>query len=353
MTRPMLAMAAMLFPGGVMAQLPGTNVTATLRSHVIRAGDTTIVSSSVLVSPASVERLHGFSISVAVPVAQIVSPGPDSIWTATSTFEGHQVAAWFTALPIARGDSTPTLVYKAIGLPVLSTAWLTGDSVLTPWAGDSSDSAPGYEWLDSMSARTLAWGVVSAPTDPGLIAALLQSQADSACSLGWITSSALCSTLHGEAGSGDYAGASAFANSLDSARTGGSAVSDNAYYALSTIADYAVAHIPPPALGAYITADTATAIFTAHVSGGVPSYSYLWEWCAIDCGGDDLRAPVRQPSGAIRPLQVEHGWHDVGTYTASICWTMSFSTLRLTVTDAASTQVLAYFTVPDVGPTCG
>ncbi|MGH7592907.1 MAG: hypothetical protein ACRELE_03525, partial [Gemmatimonadales bacterium] len=171
---------------------------------------------------------------------------------------------------------------------------------------------------------------------------------------GWITSSTLCSTLHREANGGDYAGASAFAASLDSARTAGSAVTDNAYYLLHTNANYARAHITPPPLSAYITGDTATSIYTAHPGGGVPAYSYLWEWCAIDCGGGAaLRAPVRPPAGGVHPDVVAHGWHDVGSYTASICWTMSQSTLRLTITDAARTQVVAYYTVPVLEHVCG
>ena len=111
--------------------------------------------------------------------------------------------------------------------------------------------------------------------------------------------------------------------------------------------------VPPPPLDAYITGDTATSIYMAHPSGGVPSYTYLWEWCASDCGGDALRAPAGVSAGGVQPKTVEHGWHDVGYYTESICWVMSGSTLRLTVTDAASSQVIAYYTVPVLEHVCG
>jgi hypothetical protein len=47
-----------------------------------------------------------------------------------------------------------------------------------------------------------------------------------------------------------------------------------------------------------------------------------------------------------------HGWNDVGYTTSSICWTMSESTLRLTVTGAASTQDVAYYAVPVLEHAC-
>ncbi|MGH7581670.1 MAG: hypothetical protein ACREL5_00420 [Gemmatimonadales bacterium] len=253
--------------------------------------------------------------------------------------------------PIVPGDSTPTLVVKAVGVPGLVTAWITGDSVTKSW-GDDSTEVPAYEWLDDLSARTVVVGVVPAPSDPVVATAQLQAETDSACALGWIHSSSLCSALHGFSDSDDSAGIGHYGATLDSARSSGGVVTDAAYYLLKPNVLYVLAHLPPPALGAYITGDTATSIFTAHVSGGVPSYTYLWEWCAIDCGGDDLRAPARPASGAVHPLTVEHGWHDVGTYTDSICWTMSYSTLRLTVTDADSSQVIAYYTVPYMEHLC-
>ncbi|MGH8338511.1 MAG: hypothetical protein ACRETL_17175 [Gammaproteobacteria bacterium] len=131
-------------------------------------------------------------------------------------------------------------------------------------------------------------------------------------------------------------------------------MSDAGYFLLKPNATYVLAHITPPPLSAYITGDTATSIYTAHPSGGVPAYSYLWEWCAIDCGGGAaLRATVPPPAGGVRPDVVAHGWHDVGSSTTSICWTMSQSTLRLTITDAASARVVAYYAVPVLEHVCG
>jgi hypothetical protein len=104
------------------------------------------------------------------------------------------------------------------------------------------------------------------------------------------------------------------------------------------------------ALSDWITGDTATSIYTAHASGGVTPYSssYHWEWCAIDCGSDAPLAPV----GGGSPFTVEHGWHDVGYSTQSICWTMSGSLLRVTVTDFLMSQAVALYTVPVLEHVC-
>ena len=103
-------------------------------------------------------------------------------------------------------------------------------------------------------------------------------------------------------------------------------------------------------LSTWVTGDTATSMYTAHGSGGVTPYSYYWEWCAIECdggGGDDLRtSSLGQPNGGIRPRQVEHGWNEVYSTDQSICWTMSESQLRVTVTDWLGSQSVSYYTVP-------
>ena len=351
-----LVFAAMI-PQTVIAQggLPGTAVVATPRLRsVSMVGDTTTITYSVLVSASSPDHLFGFTIFVPAPTRTVVSPGAETDWGVTNLFEGQTVAGWWAMNKIAPGDSTPSLVFKAVGLPGIDKAWMTGDSVLKPWGSDTM-YYPAYDWLASLSAKTVAVGTDPAPTGSIALAARLQMQSDSACALGWITSSSLCSTLHTNSGNDSYATINQFGVSLDSARSGGSAVSDAAYWLLKPNATYVLAHTTPPALSADITGDTATSIYTAHPSGGVPAYSYYWEWCAIDCGGGGgsaLRAPARPLSRGVQPNTVVHGWHDVGYDTASICWTMSESTLRMTITDTHSTQVVAYYTVPVLEHVC-
>lgn len=348
--------ALALLPSLASAQggLPGTGVIATVRLRGVSrspSGDTTTISYSVLVSPSSRDRLFGFTIWLPSVTATVIAPAPEPDWGATNTFEGKQVAGWWSMHTIAPGDSTPTLVFKGVGIAAQAIAWITGDSA-TKLPGHDSSTVSASAFLDNLSATTTAIGLVPPPTGAVAIVALLRTQADSSCTLGWITSTTLCATLHREASSSDYTSVSAFGTSLDSARNAGSAVTDAAYYLLKTNATYALEQITPPPLGAYITGDTATSIYTAHPSGGTPGYSYLWEWCAIDCGVA-LRAPAGASAASVRPNTVAHGWHNVGYTTASICWTMSQSTLRLTVTDAKSTHVVAYYMVPVLEHVCG
>lgn len=102
------------------------------------------------------------------------------------------------------------------------------------------------------------------------------------------------------------------------------------------------------ALAATISGDTATSTYTANPTGGVAPYSYYWEWCAYECDGQDFAASGSNnlKKGGGTTDAVNPGWNDVGLTTASICWTMSLSTLRLTITDAESTQVTTTFPVP-------
>lgn len=240
-----LTAMAMMLPNIAAAQLAGTTVVATPQlRNITRVGDTTIVTYSVLVSATSPEHLLGFTISVAGAVATVISPGVDSLWTATPVFEGHQVAGWWSANTISPGDATPTLVYKAIGLPGMSAAWLTGDGVTKPWAADS-ENPPAYEWLESMSAKASAIGVYPAAISQPSISSYLRAQTDAACSTGWVTSSSLCAALHGLATT-DHTSIQQYGASLDSARSVGPAVSDAAYLLLHVNQSYALAHTTPP-----------------------------------------------------------------------------------------------------------
>jgi hypothetical protein len=323
--------------------LPGKNLSVTVSVHLISmSNDTTIISYSVRNASTSLEHLMSFTVYVPTTAAHVTSPGSATDWLVQSSYRGRSVAAWTSLATVAPGDSMPTISFRAQGLPGIATAWYQGDSLFTLDSNDSTTVIPDYDPVADLSVAITTVGIDAAPTTIAALTARLQAQSDSACVLGWITSSPLCSTLHTLAASDDYGSISQFGASLDSARSAGSAVTDAAYWLLKPNATYALAHITPPPLAVYITVDTASSSFTAHVSGGTPSYSFLWEWCAIDCG-DALRA---LPGGGVKPKEVEHGWHDVGSYKTAACWTMSGSTLRATVTDATTTQVVAYFTVP-------
>lgn len=95
---------------------------------------------------------------------------------------------------------------------------------------------------------------------------------------------------------------------------------------------------PPPPLSNYIYAQAP--YYYAEPSGGYPPYSYLWEWCALDCYGNNAPA-----AGGAGPNTVSKGWQYLSN-NSSVYWTMSGSTLRSTVTDSHSAQAVATYTLP-------
>ena len=344
-----LAAAPVTLPA--QAGLPGTNVTATVRVRAVSmVGDTTTITTSVAVSFASLERLAGFAIQSSAPIRAIQSTGVQ--WLVFRNYAGVAGPSWWDPNPpVARGDSTPSLTFSATGVPGTAAVFLAGDSMII---AASAEYVPAYHPLFDLARKSEAIGIYPVPTGGATaLVAWLQAQGDSACAIGWISSGTLCSTLHGQSANVNYNSIRQYGTSLDSARSHGSAVSDAAYFLLKPNASYSLAHLPPPPLTDSISGDTATSIYTAHPSGGTPGYSYLWEWCTTNCGGSALRAQSGGPPPAVVPNTVGNGWSNVGYTTASICWTMSQSTLRSTVTDAKGVQAIAYYSVPVLQHVCG
>ena len=85
--------------------------------------------------------------------------------------------------------------------------------------------------------------------------------------------------------------------------------------------------------------------YTAYASGGKPPYSYLWEWCALNCdGGGGPAAPIAR--APVRPNTVTRGWSVLSTQQ-TVYWDYVHPvTLRLTVTDAAGTQAVTTYYIP-------
>jgi hypothetical protein len=97
---------------------------------------------------------------------------------------------------------------------------------------------------------------------------------------------------------------------------------------------------PPPSLIDSIYA--AAPYYYAEPLGGYAPYTYLWEWCAINCSGGGGNAPA---ASGVSPNQVAKGWQVLST-SASVYWTMSGSILRSTVTDTHSQRAVATYNVP-------
>ncbi len=83
--------------------------------------------------------------------------------------------------------------------------------------------------------------------------------------------------------------------------------------------------------------------YTSYASGGQAPYSYLWEWCALDCNGSGGGELAAAPAGLYRT--VAHGWLTIAT-TRSVYMQDSQRHLRSTVTDAAGAQAVAEIVTP-------
>jgi hypothetical protein len=136
---------------------------------------------------------------------------------------------------IGAADSTPTLTFSAVGLPTIAAAWYNGDSMyVDPDSGGVV--APFYDPLGAASIHTVTVGVDVAPTTLTSLVFRLGQLNDSSCTLAWITDSGLCTSLRSNWGvTIRFFG---FTSTLDSARTGGSAITDPAYFMLRANADY-------------------------------------------------------------------------------------------------------------------
>ncbi|MGH7584382.1 MAG: hypothetical protein ACREL5_14265 [Gemmatimonadales bacterium] len=168
-------------------------------------------------------------------------------------------ARWVSLDGIAPGDSTPILQFQSFGLPGIAAAWYAGDSLIVVDEGAGED-VPDYDILSDLSKKVQTVGVDSFP-NPRTLSALisrLHTLTDSSCTLVWITDSGLCTALSGDLGASPTR-VIGYANSLDSAHTGGSAVTDAAYLMLSANAAYVKAF-----------ADTSIVTMTRCGNSGMP-----------------------------------------------------------------------------------
>ena len=226
----LVALAA-VWPLAAHAQsgLPGTNLTTTVRvRNVSIVGDTTTVTLSAYVEPSSLEHLLTLTISVPATPRTVGAAGASPHWAQDTVYRDLPVAQWWAMQTIAPGDSTPSLTFHAVGVPGIGAVWSSGDSeIIAPTGG----YVPAYDPLNDLSVKAQTISIVPVPPTFDSLLGRLPVLTDSACTLGWITDSGLCSALssHLAASPIEYL---AFSDELDSARTHGSAVSDAAYFLL-------------------------------------------------------------------------------------------------------------------------
>jgi hypothetical protein len=217
--------------------LPGKNLTATVRIRGVSiAGDTTTVSYSVVNGGGSAERLEGLTVSLPAVLKSMTNPGPDTIWVVMGAYRNRGAVHWAYIPGVAQGDSTPTLQLSAIGLPGIVTAWYQGDSVIVE---DESSATPvtDYDVLDDLSNKIQTVSIGTALASLSSLVPRLKTLTDSSCALSWITNSGLCTALS-SALAASPSHVLGYTTRLDSARAGGSAVTDAAYFMLKANADY-------------------------------------------------------------------------------------------------------------------
>lgn len=82
--------------------------------------------------------------------------------------------------------------------------------------------------------------------------------------------------------------------------------------------------------------------YTSNPAGGKAPYSFLWEWCATNCGGG--AAMVLPQARSPSPNLVSGGWTTLPSTAQTIYWTGPHpATLRSTVTDALGSQAMATY----------
>jgi hypothetical protein len=179
---------------------PGTNLSVRLDVvSLTRVGDTCQVSYIAHNSSTSQEPLWAVTVEAPAAPLAISKPTPAEAWVAYTRYGDRPVANWASldgsiAEP---GATSPTLSFKAVGLPAIVDAHIEG--YYDPPDVDSlgSDSALGVDALESHSVPVKAVGVEPIATGATLASLTnrLTTLTNESCNLAWISSGAVCASL--------------------------------------------------------------------------------------------------------------------------------------------------------------
>jgi hypothetical protein len=168
------------------------------------AGNVTRVSYVVANAARSTDRLFEFAVRSPVPVWRLEVPAPRTQYRGAMQQGDMDVATWGWLDNMPRpGESSPVLVYEAIGLPgIVPYRALRYFGVRSARRADVDE--PDELRFDKAGAEyTLGQtvGVVSLPVDlrPSSLANRLRRLVDQACELGWVDAPAVCRSLHANA----------------------------------------------------------------------------------------------------------------------------------------------------------
>ncbi len=191
------------------------------------------------------EDLFILTVDAPAGVLRILTPEPSSEWNASRTYRGRSVARWARlGVHVAPGDTTPPLVYEALGLPGIVAAWYRGYYPPPPVpADDSADPETDSDPLISNSVRIHVVGVDAIPPTATVASLMqrLQGLTQEACGLQWVTDPLTCGQLqqHLAAGTPQL---SLYVQLLEARRGSGpgKGVTENAYWLLKVNAEYIV-----------------------------------------------------------------------------------------------------------------
>jgi hypothetical protein len=242
---------------------PGTNLTVRLEIvSVQRAGDTIQVSYVAHNSPTSREPLWALTIDAPAEPFAISEPAPAKDWLVYTRYGDRPVVNWASLLgSMAQpGASSPTLSFKAIGLPSIVDAYIEGyydpPNVDTP-EGDAvlGDALETH----SVRVRTVGVGPIGAEATPMSLTARLAGLTTESCKLAWISSPSVCNSLGGKLQQASQAlthghnhtprlQLQSFLSELDAQHDsmGTLPVKDNAYWLLKVNGEYVLGLIRQP-----------------------------------------------------------------------------------------------------------
>jgi hypothetical protein len=198
---------AVLAPAvGIPAQTAPLNLHIDVRPMTsFQAGNVTRVSYVVANTPRSTDRLFEFAVRSPVPVWRLELPTPRASYLGATRVGEDEVASWgwLERMPYP-GESSPILVYEAIGLPgIVTYRALRYFGVRPVRPADTSRESEELRFDKPGTDYTLGKtvGVVSLPIDvrPVALADRLRQLVDEACELRWVDSPSVCRSLRGAA----------------------------------------------------------------------------------------------------------------------------------------------------------
>lgn len=203
--REIVAVALVLAVSNVAVGQSGSVDLADLHVHVqptasFLAGNMTRITYVVANTQRSERPLFEFTVHSPVRVWRLEIPGPATRYLRATEEAGTHVVSWSWLDGMPRpGESSPILVYEAIGLPgIVSYRALQYYGVRDVPTTDRTVSGElrfDASGIDHVVGKTV--GVDTLPLDlrPVALTKRLRALVDEACALGWITSAATCHSM--------------------------------------------------------------------------------------------------------------------------------------------------------------